>query len=80
MPDANEKQQLKSPGPLWVWMVAAVVCSQVGKRVFGDWSLPKQFNYGTRFVENLVANLMWGLPVLIALIVAMVWVNRRKAP
>ena len=81
MAESSEKPQLKTPGPVWIWMVVAVVFSQVVKRVFVGWPLPKaeDFNFGSRFIDNLVANLLLGLPILVVFIVALIWVNRRAA-
>ena len=79
MPGTDEKPQINTPWPTLIWIVAMVDRSQIGKRVIGTWELPKQFSFGSRFMENLVANLLWGLPVLIALIAATIWVNRKRA-
>ena len=79
MADAKKKPQLRTPGPIWLWMVIAVLFAQVGKRAIGGWPLPKQFNFGSRFFENFVANLVWGLPVLAVLAIATIWMNRRSA-
>ena len=73
-----KKSKIKMPGPIWAWIVAAVVFSQVVKRGIIGWPFPKEFNFGSRFMENFVANLLYGLPVLVVFFIAFVIVNIRK--
>ena len=70
------KQRTKTPGPVWAWVLAAIVFAQLVKRGIIGWPLPKDFDFGSRFLENLVANLLYGLPVFLILIVITVLMNR----
>jgi len=72
------KKKIRTPGPIWVWIVVAIVFTQLVKRGIVGWPLPKNFNFGSRFMENLVSNLIYGLPVLVVFIIAMIVVNMRK--
>lgn len=79
MVDADEKPKLKVPGPIWAWLLAAIAIPQFMKRVFIGWPLPKakDFDFGSRLMENFVTDALLGLPVLAAFLVALLWVNRR---
>ena len=79
MSEENEsnKPRFKTPGPVWAWLVAAIVFAQLVKRGIIDWPLPKDFNFGSRFMENLTANILFGLPVLIVLGVIVFFMNRK---
>jgi len=72
------EKRIKTPGPIWVWIVVAIVFTQLVKRGIVGWPLPDEFDFGSRFMENLVANLIYGLPVLVVFIIAMIVVNMRK--
>ncbi len=82
MSESQNTPKWKIPGPIWIWLVAAIAVPQVVKRVFIGWPLPKaeDFNFGSRFVDNLVANSLLGLPIFVVFLIAFYWVNRLSAP
>ena len=65
----SDNAETKTPGPLWAWIVGALVFAQIVKRGIIGWQLPEDFTFGGRFVDNLVANLIYGLPVLVVYVV-----------
>ena len=73
-------KKLRMPGPLWLWIVAALLSAQILKRMVIGWPIPqaRDFNFGNRFLENLTANLVLGAPVLVAFLLCLWWVNRGK--
>ena len=74
----EDNNKLKKPGPFWIWLVAAVILSQVVKRGIIGWPMPKEFNFGSRFIENLVSNVLYGLPVIALYIILLVIMNLKK--
>ncbi len=74
----SEKQKPRTPGPFWIWLIAAIVVAQVVKRGIIGWDLPTEFDFGSRFLENLVANILYGLPVLLLYLVLYAIMNAGK--
>ena len=73
-----EEKKWNMPGPIWAWLIAAIACSQLVKRGIIGWPLPKEFHFGNRFMENFVANMLYGLPVLVVFLIALYVVNRQR--
>ena len=71
----DEKSNVRTPGPFWMWLIAAVVLSQFVKRGIVGWPLPKDFDFGSRFVDNFLANMIYGLPVLVVYLLILAVLN-----
>ena len=68
MSEEDEKKQFVSPGPIWVWILVAIIIAQVVKRVTGN-SKPPTGNFTTDFMNNFTENILYGLPVMVLYII-----------
>ena len=71
----TDQKKISSPGPFWVWLIAAIVLSQVVKRGIIGWPLPVEFDFGSRFLDNFFANVIYGLPVLVLYVLILAVMN-----
>jgi len=63
--DMTTKSTLRTPGPFIVWLVVAVIFAQVLKRGIVGWPIPaEKFHFGIRLLENFLANVIGGIPIL----------------
>jgi len=67
--------RMRTPGPFWIWLIAAIIFAQVVKRGVFGWSIPADFNFGSRFLDNFLANVILGIPVLLVYFLALGIVN-----
>ena len=78
MSDTQDKPKPKTPGPFWAWLIAAFLFAQLVKRGIIGWPLPKDFNFASRFWDNLVANIVYGLPIIILFGIITLFMNLKK--
>jgi hypothetical protein len=55
-----------------------VILAQAVKRGLIGWGPSGEFDFGNRFVDPLVANLLYGSPVLLLYLVLLAFLNRKK--
>ncbi len=66
--------RMRTPGPFWLWLIAAIIFAQVVKRSVG-WSLAADFDSGSRFLDNFLANLILGIPIILVYFLALGLLN-----
>ena len=60
----DAKNLSKRLGPFWLWCIAAAIIGIIAKRSYLDWPIPEDSSFLTRFMQNLFANSLFGLPVI----------------